>query len=134
MLAVFVSPWSAHEAIVIEAMAAVQSGVDAGQFPACALPERVDVLVELPRTIVGKLDDERVCVVCCLAVLCGVDQNLPPRFRQKRKAKHSSDLKGEVEGGGLLRGVHPLLREKDRVLERPQGPQGLRSGYRGGGG
>ncbi|MCP4333644.1 MAG: fatty acid--CoA ligase [Gammaproteobacteria bacterium] len=60
MLAVVGSPGAAHEAVVSEAMAAVQAGVDAGQFPKWALPERVEVLDELPRTSVGKLDKKRL--------------------------------------------------------------------------
>ena len=60
MLAVVGSPGVAPEAIVSEALAAVQAGVDAGQFPKWALPERVEVLDDLPRTSVGKLDKKRL--------------------------------------------------------------------------
>jgi fatty-acyl-CoA synthase len=60
MLAVVGAPGAAHEDIVNEATAAVQAGVDAGQFPKWALPERVEVLDELPRTSVGKLDKKRL--------------------------------------------------------------------------
>ena len=67
MLAVVGSPGAAPEAIVSEAMAAVQAGVDAGQFPKWALPERVEVLDELPRTSVGKLDKKRLRAIYGIA-------------------------------------------------------------------
>jgi len=60
MLAVVGSPGAARETIVSEANAAIQAGVDAGQFPKWALPERIEVLDELPKTSVGKLDKKRL--------------------------------------------------------------------------
>jgi fatty-acyl-CoA synthase len=60
MLAVVGSPGIAPEVIVSEANAAIQAGIDAGQFPKWALPERIEVLEELPKTSVGKLDKKRL--------------------------------------------------------------------------
>jgi len=60
MLAVVGSPGAAHEVVIDEACGAIQAGIDAGQFPKWALPERIEVLDELPRTSVGKLDKKRL--------------------------------------------------------------------------
>jgi fatty-acyl-CoA synthase len=60
MLAVVGSPGAEPETIVSEAIAAIQAGIDAGQFPNWALPERIEVLEDLPRTSVGKLDKKRL--------------------------------------------------------------------------
>jgi fatty-acyl-CoA synthase len=60
MLAVVGNPEAGRDVVFDEAMAAIQAGVDAGQFPKWALPERIEVLEELPRTSVGKLDKKRL--------------------------------------------------------------------------
>jgi len=60
MLAVVGSPGASRETIVSDADAAIRAGIDAGQFPKWALPERIEVLDELPKTSVGKLDKKRL--------------------------------------------------------------------------
>ena len=60
MLAVVASPGAEADAVAGEAIAAIQAAIDAGQFPNWALPERVEVLDELPKTSVGKLDKKRL--------------------------------------------------------------------------
>ena len=60
MLAIVGSPGASREKIVSDAGASIQAGIDAGQFPKWALPERIEVLDELPKTSVGKLDKKRL--------------------------------------------------------------------------
>ena len=60
MLAVVASPGFEADAVAGEVTAAIQAAIDAGRFPKWALPERVEVLDELPKTSVGKLDKKRL--------------------------------------------------------------------------
>ena len=60
MLAVIASEGSSDDVIRAEVTAAIQAGVAAGQFPKWAIPERIELLDELPRTSVGKMDKKRL--------------------------------------------------------------------------
>jgi fatty-acyl-CoA synthase len=60
MLAVVGSPGATRETVCAEVEAAIQSGVEAGQFPKWAMPERIEFLEALPKTSVGKMDKKRL--------------------------------------------------------------------------
>jgi fatty-acyl-CoA synthase len=60
MLAVVGSPGATAETVCAEIEAAIQSGVEAGQFPKWAMPERIELLEALPKTSVGKMDKKRL--------------------------------------------------------------------------
>ena len=60
MLAVVGNPDASAATVCAEVEAAIQSGVDAGQFPKWAMPERIEILDALPKTSVGKMDKKRL--------------------------------------------------------------------------
>jgi fatty-acyl-CoA synthase len=60
MLAVVGSPGATAETVYAEVEAAIQSAIDASQFPKWAMPERIELLDALPKTSVGKMDKKRL--------------------------------------------------------------------------